>query len=1598
MNQPDPSRTRGSYTANLLGNIKSHLAGLQGYDVMALEFIQNADDAKAEGIVFEIGEAGLTVTNSAQFTYCGDLHERPCKFIQNKNYSCDYHRIVDVGSGGKLLHSENIGRFGIGFVSSYQITDHPEIRSAGIKLILHPESGEWLVNHYNQPNGTSFFLPWASDPESETRLALGVSHVTLSHIEQLAQDLQKVLRTSLLFLRHVRKAEVRRDGKLLLACDLERGNDSELRISFQPGDEVEDWHVLRTNAVKEAEALCESFPILADQDKKPKRSTEISLALRIYPEPIKEGLLYAFLPTEQETGLPVHINADFFPEPDRKALIFAGNQHEQAWNAMLIASAAAMLSRDLECLLLLLGHNYLWKILSRAYEILNSQSHPPCYSKFWAYLKVTAAQTRIVLSQNGSDEYAKDVFLPRTALTNLQVKALKEIGGEIVVEELRPFQTAMNQLGAPILILERLVNLLTQATEKQVGGQNQVTEERLEQFYRPLWSLVNDLIPENTLNNPWVKKLKQIPFLVTEDLYLVTISQSYVSHHSLNAAKVAALLPRLAIVSCKLLEYPRIVRLVKMLDLGEVVSHLSSMIPSEPVENAISVTAYDLRELYDFFSDLDRQKNADIAVYKSLGELPIWLSSKGLITANQALLPGNFNDPTGLGDLLDVSVLTDSARSFVSTRLGVKNLNFDAYVQTVLPKFFTDEGPIDANKYPKLIEELASHPSLIDDKDSMQVLHLLKLIPTMDGNWSDPPNTYRKTDELIKILGNASHLWIDTNRIPNTRSLNSFIDNIGIRWKPKAKHLVDRLLYIANKYLPTEEAKKSSGEAFYFLSDHYDEWKERKDFKESIHLLKEANCFPADDDTEKWYTASDLYAPYRAEAFNSQVYVLGYRNTSRLKTELLKELGISTEPETQIVIDHLLYCVDQGEQPHVFTYQILNERGNKGDLLIEQLKDARCIYHDSLNTFFRPNQCYWTPQQLGCHAITISGSLESFKPLFSALGVKNSPEAKDYVDILMDIVEELFEQAKPVTGIDRTIYDTCLTSIASFDENELLESSDLCRLKEAPTILNQNEQLSYPDELLLQDSEWHAGFFNGELDLALCKFDPELWPFLEKVGVKRLSDCAEVALSFVDGEKIFEEWISAALREKTDIFARLLHDKPTVVRRKVNEALNELKAFSYDILHIQASVNLGGSLVNASVTPAQAYYEIKDQELILVRPVSERSWPHILNAFFHQLMPDESGSEIAKLTLSVRALMMMSNNDAHQELTDAGIPLFNEVSSEKKVDLTSPELKNITGITDADPEKAGMADDIDHEHLKDRTQLVKNQQAEPRAKGVETSSFDPKASDHQQDSGSGENKDNPNSSEIASSKPFIKPSGISGHNSLRSESSYRKSRPKHKEQWDRRLLSYVRKKVERPEGMEDQGTDFEHNLAVEMVARKAVCDYEKDRARDAEQMPQTHPGYDIISRNPITGEERFIEVKGISGEWSQTGVGLSSLQFSNALDYRNMYWLYVVEFISDPKHMRVHPIRSPATQVTTFMFDGNWRDAVTEENTDPTAAFIIGARIKHQNFGIGCIASKEQRGSTQLMIVEFDQGGMRKVPLNLKVMEVIEEDHGEDVS
>lgn len=1547
-------RQRGSYTANLLGNIKSHLAGLQGYDVMALELIQNADDARAAEIVFDITDRGLLVINSGQFTYCGDLETRPCGFTASDNYACDYHRIADVGSGGKLSHGDNIGRFGIGFVSTYQITDHPEIRSAGIKLTLYPEAGQWAIEPFDEPNGTSFFLPWAHDPRTEARLALGVSHVTAEHISQLANDFQRVLRESLLFLRHVRKAEVRRNGQLLSACDLDRGDGSDLIVSFRPGGDVEHWQVLRADAAEAAASLYAAHPRLEPLA----RSTKISIALRIDPEPLLNGSLYAFLPTEQPTGLPLHINADFFPEADRKAIIFAGHQHEEAWNAMLIDSAALELARDPEGLMRMLGPGQLWEILSRAYELSRASNHPRCFRQFWERLKITAIQARIVPAQDGSVQCPSGVFLPRTPLDALEAKTLLEVGGRTASEELRRYYTAMTQLGAPILTLERLVALLERAMPPS-DTEEPVPEPRLLEFYLPLWGIIDDLLPDGSpaaTANSLFQRLQAIPFIITEDLLVMSMSQSYLTPAALDAKWVAGLLPRLAVASHHVAGFKRLVRLMRGLDLGAVVARLASLCASEPIQEIIGVERQALRDLYTLLSDLDRYSSVDSRIYRTLAELPIWLSSRGLVKATDALLPGDFNDPTGLSQLLETSVLTESAKQFLTGKLRIPTQTIATYVQTVLPRFFTDEGPIDEQKYATLVGELANHPKLIDDDNIRRLLGSLPIVPTQDGRWARPSNAYRCTDALVKVLGEAWHLWLDTSRTPSTWSVQSFLDSLGILRSPVSRHLADRMLSIS-EHTPTDDARRASAEAFYVLSDNFDVWKDKKPFQDALADLRAAECFPALGDRDKWHRPGSLYAPYRLEAFESQARILDFTNRARLNRDLLRAIGISVEPETRLVIEHLRECAKRNVPVHFFAYQILNERSKDEGASVSTLTGEPFVYIEKQNGFVRSNQLFWLPQQLGRYAFTIPADLQLFRPLFTAVGVKDAPDGKDFVDILLDIIGEYFEQSKQLAGPDRLVYEACLAGIASADERGELSAADLQRLREAPSTLNVLDHPTYPDELLLQDSEWHATFFRGELNRALCKPIPELWPLIHKIGVGRLSEEAVVALEFFDGEKVHETQFAERLKERAGIVGRLLHDKPTTVQRRIRESLGEIDAVSYEVVRIETSVRIGNSHVAAPPAGVPAFYDMDRHTLILARPVGDRSWPHILNAFFHQLMPEEAGSEIAKLTLSLRPLMAMSIEESSRELTDAGVPDLDAATEDRPTqDLTSSELGDMGVRVNPDEQDDGTS------HAA-TTEVSRTQPNVPESAKQQENALEGRPASR------GERSDSTLSSEARGSK----------------------SSQKHKSQWDRRLLSYVRKTAVDAATSEGDAAASEHNLGVEAVARAAVCTYERTRGRVPEPMAQTHPGYDIISRNPLTGEERFIEVKGVSGEWNQTGVGLSRLQFSNAQNYGDRYWLYVAEFVSDHEHTRIHPIRSPATQVTSFMFDGNWRDAAAEERADPTLAFIAGARINHQNFGYGRIVSMELRGSTRVLSVEFDKGGRRTVTLNLHLMSIVED-------
>ena len=72
-------------------------------------------------------------------------------------------------------------------------------------------------------------------------------------------------------------------------------------------------------------------------------------------------------------------------------------------------------------------------------------------------------------------------------------------------------------------------------------------------------------------------------------------------------------------------------------------------------------------------------------------------------------------------------------------------------------------------------------------------------------------------------------------------------------------------------------------------------------------------------------------------------------------------------------------------------------------------------------------------------------------------------------------------------------------------------------------------------------------------------------------------------------------------------------------------------------------------------------------------------------------------------------------------------------------------------------------------------------------------------------------------------------------------------------------------------------------------------------------------------------EERFIEVKGIGGNWHESrGVIMTEREFDEAVKRRENYWLYVVERV-DTNEPEIHPIKNPFDKIGEYGFDHGWQ-------------------------------------------------------------------------
>jgi hypothetical protein len=1600
----------GSYTANVLGTIRSHLEALQGYDVMALELIQNADDAGAAEITFDVNQEALVVSNSGDFSYCGDLGQLPCPGIaaaDGKAKTCDFHNITEVASGGKLGHSDNIGRFGIGFVSTYQVTDSPKVLSAGLLLRLYPDRGQWEARPVEREPGTRFTLPWARNETSPGRVQLCISALTTEHIERVQTDIRSVLQHSLLFLQHVRLARLLRNGRAVFSVVIERSSEQDIPLSeqdisltFSDGQAPESWAILRADAAPLLPDVMKSHPMLEML----RRRSDIALALRVKPSPLKSGLLYAYLPTQQSSGLPLHLNADFFPTSSRKAVIFEGHQHQEAWNEALICAAASKLANNLELLRDKLGHVAFWDLLESAQKVSvqDAVATPSCYARYWEAISEVltshTSQPKIVFSTEGTWLSTAQVLLPKTALPKKLATLAKTIGADLVSEDLRRYQNVLLATGVRLLTLERLVSL---CEECSAISQHPIAvqQRQIEEFFSPLWTLLDQYLAGTQVNpnKSLLERLLKLRIGVSNASKVHSLSACFVPPSSISRSDVEQCLPWVILAHQRLLQNVEIVKqLLVPLTLASIVDQLERHASThEATRKLLGSDRNRLKAFYATLARIDDLTPAAKDVYGRLKEIPIWLSGSGFVAARTAVLPGDFADPIGLSTLLDTAVLDVRAQNFLHGRLGVSKQTVETFVRSVLPRFFESPDKIDIARYYTLITQLSDHATLLDDEDLRKILQDLPLVPTCDGGWHCPCETYFKSDTLQEVLGEEPHLWVDDKRLPNRTSVDNFLGQLGVRVHPSAADLVKRLVQIAQKSNPVPEARRASERTFYTLCAQFDSWDKAQVVQHltELNTLKAARCLPADDESESWFVPARLYAPYRAAAFESQAKVLSFKNTTRLSRELLTFLDIKIDPETELVVAHLLHCFGQDLPASQLVYQVLNERAKSDATKLAALRDTPCIYDESSNRYLNAARVFWSPQRLGSYAFTAPPRLAEYRDFLDAIGVRTAPSPHQFVSILLEIVSDPSKQTEPIEGEEYSIYLTCLTGIlAAGGADSWSEQEYWPGLLKAPCVLTLQGIPRFPDDVLRLDSEWYAGHFGHDIDELLCRPDAEMWPLFDALGVRKLSALADLTLESVDGDETAEEDFQHLLRDRVAAVVRLLHDKPAELRGTISSNFETISVRSFDAIRLRAVVELDGTPFVSEVRSVPAFYDRVNNRISLARPLSDRSWPQLFQAVLHRFLIDESGPEVSKLSAVCWSLMKQQDlESAHLYLNDIGIPQATKVDSGIQPS-ESPELGGLgTALSEeghggaSSPTSTETVDGASGKSAKSSTapetkpSAKESTSAPPENGGIVPPTHPPS------DSPAGEAAGGSSDSPIGEKR-------VAGP----------KQRPPHKKQWDKALLSYVRQKADKAE-QETVEVDSEkrrHDLAVEMASRKIVCDWEIKHGRQPEQLDLTHPGYDIVSKTPRTGEQRLIEVKGIDGEWNQRGVGLKKTQFGTAQSFGDQYWLYIVEFALDENSARVRPIKNPAALVDQFMFDHGWRDAAENDQGDPRDAFVPGARGIFGMWGKGTIVSvqRRERGSV-ILIVDVDNRGQRTITLNLATMRILGEDeNGSDDS
>lgn len=1479
---PESPVTYLSQGIDYLGFLNAKLRDLKGWATLANELIQNADDAEgATRVIFDVTNDALIVENNAQFSDCGAVSNDRCSDdpVGDGKKCCDFHAFRRVASGHKRLENDTTGAFGIGFISVYQITDRPLLRSGKWQWVMRPEALETkrieAVPLESVFPATRFEFPWANT-QTSLRTSLGIEPVSLDVVDRMCAELREALTRAAPFLKRLETLELRRGGTVNWVVRCER-DPSAREIIVEAGGVTRLWKRVAAEFIQEANTLRNRYGASIEA----KRKCNVTLAVPIDSLP-EGGLLYAALPTEHDIALPVLINADFYPSSDRKRILF-DQDFQGEWNRAAIHAAGQALAAALPELRELINPVDLWRLLQSAKELHRataSNMADKSFASFWNSLApvVNSGQfIRIASNSWCSPGVARLLQSAKEEATILPL--LEALGLKMVKLELQQFATLLRdkEVGVGYLTLDDLTNGLLKSGYDEVISIDQATEwlrssEHRADLSQEFARLLDRVAKEAKAASR--EKVCRCAIVLTTKGTLAPANQLRRSNSS-----TRNLFDRIAPDNYWASDTnpPELLELVRAFTVRDAITLLRDT-TNETLTSYNQTNPNWIVKVIGWFAENKSYLVGNNDLAKAIGALHIWPSGSELFPLDELSVPGGFDDRLKLARILDTDISTQWS-SFLLDDLGARRMDLSTYLTEHVPRAFDSEHMPEFSTRRALMCVLVDHAGdLLDDRSAAIALRHLPIVECQDGRFHPPVGTYFGSELVSEVFGTTVPLAkLHSERQKATKDVLAWL---GVSSLPRARDVLERVASLTENG-PSQGQRDGIRSLFKGLAEN---WEGLADEQDDLEELQRIKWLPGNR-SRGLLSPSELYSVFSRFLFETQAEFLDVpMPIQRVAADgLLRFLQIQSEPDVVLVVKHLLQLAQQGADVNMQVYEFLNRHAF--DQKITLLKGKACLF-PSDRRYVKGEICYWGAHSFGKYRVHLASDWRKYQSLLTQLGVSEQPTTKDAIQVLQEVSQDYADNRR-LEDEDYQVVMSCW-SLLSEDLESVPELADC--LGELRVVPNSNHYLKKPSEIFIDDRPGLAEKFDEAISKMVIRRPEFAWRAMIAAGVQYLSTAVKVELvECVEPASDVE--MAQLLSERWPLIRRVFAAVPNItVSLSAPPELwgsDQLKV-SYRIINYPGP----NEYVVAYLTETRSrIYFIRDRTSV---------WGAIARELAFGFYPDVGAGPLAA---AIKEVLQSSNVDeARAVLDDLG---FSEILLHSATQGNGDDAGLGVGAVEHDGSEgsaaaAGAEKQTGEEHLADG-------EGEPVVK---------------------EDDDMSGASEPGGNQR----GDVQDDRTMRGPRTGGKSKDDHSKPGDRTMSregrtfvgkSYLKSEGEDENtGMSDEAKNKRDNADKQGIIK--VLEYETQKGRFPIEMPHENEGYDIESHDSNGHIVRYIEVKSLTGKWNDFGVKLSAPQFRMAQTMRDAYWLYVVEK-SVGADAKIYCINDPASKVVEYRFDDGWQ-------------------------------------------------------------------------